>query len=1178
MANNGIKEIKVSNTNYLIEPTLLGTCGTAATTAIKDVTLANFELFDNVQIAVKFTTTNTAAVSGLKLRVNSSNANDAKPIKYRGGNLPAASILTANHIYNFVYDGTNWELVGDLDTDTHMYHKSGSWSGLTYTATAVNNADELKFTIPDNYGDTKNPYASKTKNYVLAAPSSANGVPSFRALVAADIPDIGETYLKLTGGTMTGGINLVGSQSSAYNDKGLIFTKGSRIGENTSGGLGIYAAERIYLRPDSPTSSSSDGIEISGSGVIPSNNNTETLGDSSHKWSDVYATNLHGNLNVTAHTNTTNGNKNYYPWFSTATSGNLGAHAHAGIYIYETVASNKITQLDFCMGSTSITGSFTAWNNGKWGNIKPAALTANRNYTLPNQAGTFALLTQTDANALINLLDTGASDLTSNDYVITQYVDGGTTTKTYHRRPASKVVNATLVKAALGTDTSTTTQWLNKKGLWSTPTAADVGAITKLSSSTDNAIVRFDGTSGAIQNSGVTIDDDNIITANASGHSLSDIRFYTHIATAGKTHVGWVKFAKIDLNDSNHFGQVICDIFISRSYNSPSPETYNIRVMVGWLTPVIYQLGSAVGGHIIDQFRVVQDTTNHEAYFEYHVKETASSSNTVYIKVIKYSGSALVFLNEVQSEEDSAFSRKSSINLTSGAIVLGSGTITATEYSGNAATSTAAETLANKILTATTIDSTAGSYAFSIASTTDMTQITTSSADYVGLQIGNSKDKWQLTASGNHLYFRQNDSGGTNTSWNDWIKILDSSTTAASTNNEATLDWNTTYTIAKINNTDIKFTTMTKPTYAFGDLTTHPTTLSGYGITDAKITSGTITLGSNTISPVTAITWDSNNKKLTNTVNGSVTDVVTADTLRTALGLSNALHFIGVTSTSLSDGSTTSTLTAKSTGSLIKTTDFVDGDIVMDGDQLREYVWSGSAWRLLGITTSTAYSETTSGNTFISSISQGTDGKITADSRALDTSGTWSGTASKATTAADTSSTLYIVGVASGAITTLKHDTSVTVKGGAVSATTYNALTLTAATTGFTIAGGSTTSKTLTINESVTLRAGSSTYLAYYNGDNTLQSHSLAHFSDEFGSSVKDKKNELVLGNGTGKASNGSSWGQLALYSSGTKGTYLKTEENSTDWYTATLPAKTGTIAYTSDVTASRIEIIRLTS
>ena len=39
---------------------------------------------------------------------------------------------------------------------------------------------------------------------------------------------------------------------------------------------------------------------------------------------------------------------------------------------------------------------------------------------------------------------------------------------------------------------------------------------------------------------------------------------------------------------------------------------------------------------------------------------------------------------------------------------------------------------------------------------------------------------------------------------------------------------------------------------AFSDLTAHPTTLSGYGITDAKIANGVITLGNNTITPYTS--------------------------------------------------------------------------------------------------------------------------------------------------------------------------------------------------------------------------------------------------------------------------------------------------------------------------------------
>jgi len=42
------------------------------------------------------------------------------------------------------------------------------------------------------YGDTLNPYASKTANTFLAAPNGAAGVPSFRAVVAADIPTLNQ--------------------------------------------------------------------------------------------------------------------------------------------------------------------------------------------------------------------------------------------------------------------------------------------------------------------------------------------------------------------------------------------------------------------------------------------------------------------------------------------------------------------------------------------------------------------------------------------------------------------------------------------------------------------------------------------------------------------------------------------------------------------------------------------------------------------------------------------------------------------------------------------------------------------------------------------------------------------------------------------------------------------------
>lgn len=53
--------------------------------------------------------------------------------------------------------------------------------------------------LASGYGDTQNPYASKTANYVLAAPNGSAGVPTFRALVSADIPSLSSIYIPYTG-------------------------------------------------------------------------------------------------------------------------------------------------------------------------------------------------------------------------------------------------------------------------------------------------------------------------------------------------------------------------------------------------------------------------------------------------------------------------------------------------------------------------------------------------------------------------------------------------------------------------------------------------------------------------------------------------------------------------------------------------------------------------------------------------------------------------------------------------------------------------------------------------------------------------------------------------------------------------------------------------------------------
>lgn len=126
--------------------------------------------------------------------------------------------------------------------------------------------------------------------------------------------------------------------------------------------------------------------------------------------------------------------------------------------------------------------------------------------------------------------------------------------------------------------------------------------------------------------------------------------------------------------------------------------------------------------------------------------------------------------------------------------------------------------------------------------------------------------------------------------------------------------------------------------------------------------------------------------------NGSTVywDTMTPD----QLNLANAMHFIGVATVAITDGSTTD---PKISGYSFATEKSA-GDVIIDKDSHREYVWSTAGkWEMLGFDASQQFSKTTTGNTFISSVTQNTDGTVSASSRALDTSVDWTGNAGSAT-------------------------------------------------------------------------------------------------------------------------------------------------------------------------------------
>ena len=106
----------VNRTNY-------GTCSTVAGTAAKTVACTGFALVTGAEITVKFTVTNTASNPTLNV-----NGTGAKAIYYRGSAI-SAGYLAANRTYTFRYNGSQYELVGDINTDTNTVYTHPTTSG-----------------------------------------------------------------------------------------------------------------------------------------------------------------------------------------------------------------------------------------------------------------------------------------------------------------------------------------------------------------------------------------------------------------------------------------------------------------------------------------------------------------------------------------------------------------------------------------------------------------------------------------------------------------------------------------------------------------------------------------------------------------------------------------------------------------------------------------------------------------------------------------------------------------------------------------------------------------------------------------------------------------------------------------------------------------------------------------
>jgi hypothetical protein len=116
----------------------------------------------------------------------------------------------------------------------------GGVTSVTGTSPVVSSGGTTPaISLAAGYGDTLNPYASKTANFVLAAPDGTAGVPTFRAVVAADIPTLNQNTTG-TAANVTGTVAIVNGGTGTA----TAFTAGSVV---FAGASGTYSQDNAQL-------------------------------------------------------------------------------------------------------------------------------------------------------------------------------------------------------------------------------------------------------------------------------------------------------------------------------------------------------------------------------------------------------------------------------------------------------------------------------------------------------------------------------------------------------------------------------------------------------------------------------------------------------------------------------------------------------------------------------------------------------------------------------------------------------------------------------------------------------------------------------------------------------------------------------------------------------------------
>jgi hypothetical protein len=344
--------------------------------------------------------------------------------------------------------------------------------------------------------------ASQTANRVFAAPNGSNGTPSFRALVAGDIPDLSSSYLPISGGTVSSNLTISGNLTVNGTTTTVNSTTVSVDDKNIE--LGSTA---------SPSDASADGGGIT------------LKGTTDHTWNWVNSTDA---WTSSEHIDLANGKSFFINGTSVLSGSTLGSGVTgssltsvgtltSGTWSASTIAVNKGGT-----GQTSYTNGQLLIGNSTGNTLSKATLTAGSNVTITNGGGSITIAA-TDTNTTYTAGN--GLDLSGTTFALDLKANGGL------------VIESTEVGVDLGASSITGTLAIGDGGTGATTAS---GARSALGLVIGTNVQAFDAGLNAI--AGLAVTDGNFIVGNGS----------TFVAESGATARTSLGLGSIATQNSNN--------------------------------------------------------------------------------------------------------------------------------------------------------------------------------------------------------------------------------------------------------------------------------------------------------------------------------------------------------------------------------------------------------------------------------------------------------------------------------------------------------------------------------------------------------------------------------------------------------------------------------------------------